>query len=193
MGSREGEVSICFGVSIASSIIVYRKYPLGYVSHFTQSSISFASAAQRDDRLKWLIRFEFLCHTHPIIKAFLRCYGLPAVSLFICVGLHCRCTSKPHSNTHLHTLTPSTHLFSHTQRSRCVLTHDGVYICVSAGEQGGRISGMETHSHSAQISNTTVRKWKENRFTNYVIINVLCVIKHFYVGFSTDIITLTNK
>lgn len=109
----------------------------------------------------WL-RFEFLCHMYPIIKALLRCYGVPAVCLSICVGLRNCCTSKPHSNTHLHTHTPCTHIFflshTHTQRNLCLLTHEGVYVCVSAGEQGDKISGMETHSHNAQICNTMVHK-----------------------------------
>lgn len=168
------KLHVCFGVSIVSSIAFTEN--ILRVMHCIWNSIYFASATQGDDRLKWLIRYEFLCYTHPIIKALLWYYVLPVVSLSICVGLHYCCTSKP-PNEYLHTSSQYTQTFSlshtHIQRSWCVWWLTKVFIFVLQEDK-------ETRYQEWRPTHTMLRSatpWYINvtmYFTNCGIIKAMC-------------------
>lgn len=52
MGKQRGvKLPVCSGISTASTVIVYRKYRWGYVSHFTWSPISFASLLRQAEMI----------------------------------------------------------------------------------------------------------------------------------------------
>lgn len=107
----------------------------------------------------WLIRSELLWHRHLIIKIWLRCYEYPAVSLSVLASTYAVYPNPFKQTDCLYTHSHSAS-FQHTHTKKTVsrLTHDSVYICLSAGERGDKISGMETHLHSAQICNIMVHQ-----------------------------------
>lgn len=124
---------VCFGVSIVSFSYCLLKISSRFLFDIVfEAPYLLHLHLQRDDRLKWLIRFEFLSNRHPIIKALLWGCWLPAVSLSICVGLHYCRTSKPHSNTHPHTykLPVHTHSFTHIYKEASVSADSWRCLCL---------------------------------------------------------------
>lgn len=181
MGSRGGEVTSLLWCLHSFFNYCLQKISLGWCLTLYLKLHLFCIF--NSERQQWLIRFEFLCHTHPIIKAVLRYYGLPAVSLYICVGLCYCCTSKPLSNTHLHTETHTqlpVHTYSliqthtHIQISRCVCWLMKVFIFVFLQEN------KETRYQEWRPTHTVLRSatpWYINEY------------KTFYVCFGSDMRT----